>query len=69
MFNLEVLFDVTGKHLLFSLIPESLGLLIFGVGLVGFAVSLRWLFNRNQEIVEKTVTAEPQKTRREFYKR
>lgn len=29
-------------------IPESLGLLIFGIGLASTAVFIRWLFGRNE---------------------
>ncbi|MGI8787497.1 MAG: hypothetical protein ACR2HG_07045 [Pyrinomonadaceae bacterium] len=46
---LVILFDLTNKNLLLGFIPESLGLLLFGIGLIAFAVSLRWIFNRNEE--------------------
>ena len=41
-------FEVASAHLLFGFIPESLGLLLFGVGLIVFAVSMRRIFNRNE---------------------
>lgn len=39
--------------MLLGAIPESLGLLIFGSILIGFAVSLRWLLNRREETKDK----------------
>lgn len=44
-----ILFDATNGNLLLGFIPESLGLLIFGVVLVTFAVGLRRIFNRKDE--------------------
>lgn len=41
-----LLFEVTNKNLLLGFMPESLGLLLFGVALIAFAVSLRRVFNR-----------------------
>ena len=43
-----ILFDVTGNNLILGFMPESLGLLIFGFGLIAFAISLRWIFNRQK---------------------
>jgi hypothetical protein len=40
--------EVTNKNLLFGSMPESLGLLLFGVALIAFAVSLRRIFNRKE---------------------
>ncbi len=50
-----ILFDTASGNLLLGFIPESLGLLIFGVALVVFAVCLRRVFDRNdkQRAVEK----------------
>jgi len=44
-----ILFDSAGGNLLLGFIPESLGLLIFGVALVVFALCLRRILNRNDE--------------------
>ena len=41
-----LLFELTNKNLLLGFMPESLGLLLFGAGLIAFAVSLRRIFNR-----------------------
>lgn len=42
--------QVTNQNLLLGFIPESLGLLLFGIGLIGLTVILRGIFRR----VEKT---------------
>lgn len=36
----------TSANLLLGFMPDALGLLILGVGLIVFAASLRWVFNR-----------------------
>ena len=46
---LTLLFEVTNVNLLLGFMPESIGLLLFGVALVVFAVSLRRVFNRRDE--------------------
>lgn len=46
---LVILFDATNGNLLLGFMPESLGLLIFGVVLVIFAVGLRRMFDRKDE--------------------
>ena len=66
MFILAILLDVTNKNLLLGFMPESLGLLIFGGGLIAFAVSLRWIFNRNEKIVSEGFPAKAQSTLRKF---
>ncbi len=43
-----ILADVSSNNLLLGFMPESLGLLIFGFGLIAFAVLLRWIFNRQK---------------------
>jgi hypothetical protein len=43
-----LLFEVTNANLLFGFIPESLGLFLFGIGLIVFAISLRRVFNWNE---------------------
>lgn len=44
------LIEITNKNLLLGFIPESLGLLLFGIGLIAFAVSLRRVFNWKETI-------------------
>jgi len=44
-----LLFEVTNKNLLLGFMPESLGMLLFGIGLIGFAVGLRRIFNHGAE--------------------
>ena len=53
-----LLFEVINKNLLLGFMPESLGLLLFGIGLIGFAVGLRRIFNRNTNAKNKAFTAE-----------
>ena len=48
MFALVIPVDVSNNSLLLGFMPESLGLLIFGFGLIAFAVLLRWIFNRQK---------------------
>ncbi len=48
MFTLGILADVSNNSLLLGFMPESLGLLVLGFGLIAFAVSLRWIFNRQK---------------------
>jgi hypothetical protein len=43
-----LLFEVTNKNLLLDFMPESLGMFLFGVGLIAFAVSLRRIFNQKE---------------------
>jgi len=45
---LVLLFQLTNKNLLLGFMPESLGLLLFGIGLIAFAVSLRRIFNQKE---------------------
>jgi hypothetical protein len=44
-----ILLDAANNNLILGFVPESLGLLIFGVALILFAVVLRRIFNRNEE--------------------
>jgi hypothetical protein len=44
LFNLQA-----GQGLLLGIVPESVGLLIFGAGLVGLTAGLRWLMARGEE--------------------
>jgi hypothetical protein len=50
MFLMAVLLQVSNQNLLLGFIPESLGLLLFGVGLIALTMILRGIFRR----VEKT---------------
>lgn len=43
-----IFLQAVNKNLLLGLIPEPIGLLIFGSGLIAFAVGLRWLLNRRK---------------------
>lgn len=58
MFILAILFDTANRNLLLGFVPESLGLLLFGVLLISFAASLRWLFKRSEEISKEGFSAE-----------
>jgi len=42
-----LLFAVASQMLLLVFVPESLGVLIFGIALVLLAIGLRWLMKRN----------------------
>lgn len=44
---------MTNNNLLLGVMPEYLGLLVFGFALIGFAIVLRWFFGRQNE-TEKT---------------
>jgi len=46
---LTLFFEVTNVNLLPGFMPESIGLLLFGVGLIAFAVTLRRVFNWNDD--------------------
>jgi len=43
-------FQTASANLLLGFMPDTLGLLIFGVGLIVFAWSLRWFFNRQATV-------------------
>ncbi len=49
------LFDVASRNLLLGFVPESLGLLIFGVGLILLTVGLRWIIKRNEKGADRPV--------------
>lgn len=50
---LAILLETANKNLLLGLVPESLGLLVFGAALVASAVSLRRLFKLIEEKDER----------------
>jgi len=57
-----LLFEATNQNLLLGFMPESLGMLLFGIGLIGFAVSLRRIFNRVENVKKKTFSAKSRVT-------
>ena len=40
------------NNLLLGVMPESLGLFVFGLGLIAFAITLRWFFGKRDERME-----------------
>ena len=50
MYIWAMFFDTAGRNLLLGFVPESLGLLIFGALLIGFAASLRRFLKRGDEM-------------------
>jgi len=52
-----LLFQAANRNLLLGFIPESLGLLLFGIGLIVFAVSLRKILNRKDETKSESFVA------------
>lgn len=48
-----ILADLPNSNLLLGVMPEYLGLLIFGFVLIAFAIVLRWFFGR-QDANKKT---------------
>jgi len=46
MLQTKFLLEIGNQSLLLGFIPESLGLLIFGVGLIVLTFGLRWIMNR-----------------------
>jgi uncharacterized membrane protein YidH (DUF202 family) len=53
MFIFFTFADLAAVEMMLVSIPESLGLLAFGVALVAFAVMGRWLLARGEEVKEK----------------
>ncbi|MGC2236825.1 MAG: hypothetical protein WA584_11730 [Pyrinomonadaceae bacterium] len=43
---IAIFLDVTNQNLLLGYVPESIGLLLFGIGLVVLTVILRRIFSR-----------------------
>jgi hypothetical protein len=50
-----LLVNVASQTLILGLVPESLGVLIFGVALVLLAFGLRWLMKRGETNVQGEV--------------
>ncbi len=49
------LFDVASQNLILGFVPESLGLLIFGVALVLLAIGLRWFMRRTEKNADSEI--------------
>ncbi len=58
MFMVEFLAETTNKNLLLGVVPESIGLLIFGFVLITSAASLRRLFLQTEEELNVEQTAQ-----------
>ncbi len=43
------LMQTTNQNLILGFVPESIGILIFGIALVGLTIALRWVFNKGEE--------------------
>ncbi len=43
---IAIFLETTNQNMLFGILPESLGLLLFGIGLVVLTMLLRWVFTR-----------------------
>ena len=49
------LFEVANQNLLLGFVPESLGLLIFGVGLILLTVALRAVLKRSEKSAKEEI--------------
>jgi hypothetical protein len=49
------LFDVTNRNLLLGFMPESLGLLIFGIGLILLTIGLRRILKREEKNADSKI--------------
>lgn len=58
------LFDVASLNLLLGFVPESLGLLIFGVGLILLTAGLRRFMKRNEKSMDSPVKKMAEKVNR-----
>ena len=52
MFANAIFLQLTNQNLLLGFIPESLGLLLFGIGLIVLTVVLRGIFRRVEKANE-----------------
>lgn len=50
---IAIFLETTNQNLLFGIVPESLGLLLFGIGLVVLTIILRWVFTRIASVKEE----------------
>jgi hypothetical protein len=46
------LLEIASESWIFGVIPEPLEVLIFGIGLVAFAIGLRWLMKRTEKTTD-----------------
>ena len=46
MTAIAIFLQTTNQNSLLGFVPESLGLLLFGIGLIALTVLLRWVFSR-----------------------
>ena len=53
MSAIAIFLETTNQNMLFGIVPESLGLLLFGIGLVGLTLVLRWIFTRFAAVKEE----------------
>lgn len=58
MTAIAIFLDVNNQNLLLGFVPESIGLLLFGVGLIVLTVILRRILSRVEGKNEKQVKAE-----------
>lgn len=50
---IAIFLETTDQNLLFGIVPESLELLLFGIGLVILTIILRWVFTRIAAVKEE----------------
>jgi hypothetical protein len=50
-----LLLNIASRSLLLAVVPESLGVLVFGIGLVLLAIGLRWFMKRNAKNTDREI--------------
>ncbi len=45
-----LLLQTANQNSILGYVPESVGLLLFGVGLIGVTIALRWLFKKGEGV-------------------
>jgi hypothetical protein len=53
MFAIAIFLELTNQNMLLGFVPESLGLLLFGIGLIALTVILRGIFRRIEKSNEE----------------
>jgi hypothetical protein len=53
MFAIAIFLELTNQNMLLGFMPESLGLLLFGIGLIALTVILRGIFRRVEKANEE----------------